>query len=295
MIKYMINYLLCILLGSFLLQANISANYQFVVLDTNQNAKHLIPTLEPLFGKQASFSAQGYRLIVKASPQTIREIKKLLKEIDVPLQNLVISFSNREQVNKKLKSTSADGHLDISKNHSISSRNPSSDGNIQYSYREDGSRVKIVSTNKRSQYSGNSNYQARTLEGNWVFINTGQQVPYQSYDYKFKDSNKESGYGRFTTEFVDVYSGFDAKAYLSGKERVVVHIKPHQKNLNRQHAKRIDVKSMQTTVSGRLGEWIAIGQALNSLGNNDKGISYRTRKSNQDNFQFYIRVNKVTE
>jgi len=289
--------LLYILVGSFLFLANFSqASYELVVINTNQNAKNLIPILQPLFAKQASFSAQGYRLIVKAAPQTIKEIKSLLKEVDIPLQNLIISFSNREQVNKNLKRTAAEGHLDISKNHSISTQNPNTDGNIQYTYREDGSRVKIISTNKQSKYNANSNYQARVLEGNWVFINTGQQVPYQSYDqYAYKKNKKEPYYGRYSTQFVNVYSGFDAKAYLSSGERVVIHIKPHQQNLNQQHPKRIDVKSLETQVSGKLGEWIPIGQALNSLGNNVKGITYQTKKTNKDNFQFYIQVKKVKE
>lgn len=290
---------LTLLLSLLLWQVKIGfAAYELAVINTHQNPKNLIPIMQPLFGKQASFTSQGYKLIVKASPQTINEIKDLLKEIDVPLQNLVIRFANREQIDKRLKNTSVEGRIDISNNQSISSRNPDTDGNIQYTYREDGSRVKVISTHKRSRYDGNSNYEARVLEGSWVYINTGQQVPYQTYQYhpgkKDRDRNRPY-YGSYSTEFVNVYSGFDAKAHLSGNDKVVLHIKPHQKGMNREHPKRIDVKSMQTTVSGRLGEWLPIGQALNTVGNNVKGITYQTRNRNQDNFQFYIQVNKVNE
>jgi len=292
MITYTNKTLLYVLASLLLLLANVSlANYELVVINTNQNAKNLIPTLQPLFAKQASFSAQGYRLIIKAAPKTIREIKQILKEIDIPLQNLIISFSNRENLNKSLKQRGVSGRVDLGNNQSISTRNPDNDGNIQYSYREDGSRVKIISTNQRASYQNNNNYQARVLEGNWVYIKTGQQVPYQTSMGRYKD--KKPYYNRLSTEFIDVYSGFDAKPYLSANNRVVVHIKPHQKNLNRQHPKRIDVKSIETTVSGNLDEWIPVGQALNSLGNNAKGTTYQTKNTNQNNFQFYIRVKKV--
>jgi len=67
-----------------------AAGLQVIPLN-HRSVDEVIPLIKPMIGDSAVITGSGYKLIVRASPQQINDIKMLLKEIDRPLQQLIIS------------------------------------------------------------------------------------------------------------------------------------------------------------------------------------------------------------
>ena len=47
---------------------------------------------------------------------------------------------------------------------------------------------------------------------------------------------------------------------------------------------------MDTTVSGKLGKWIALGSVAETQDNTASGISYHTQQRRDENNQIYVKV-----
>ncbi|MGM0552627.1 MAG: secretin N-terminal domain-containing protein [Pseudomonadota bacterium] len=54
-------------------------------------AQTLLPQLQALFGDAATLRADGFRLLVRADPRTLEQIRKLLAELDTPRTDLLLS------------------------------------------------------------------------------------------------------------------------------------------------------------------------------------------------------------
>ena len=61
------------------------------ILIRNRPAEDLVPVVRPLVGENGSVTAFGGRLIVKASPRALREIKQLVEQLDVVPRSLWIT------------------------------------------------------------------------------------------------------------------------------------------------------------------------------------------------------------
>jgi len=245
----------------------------FKIFQTQQNAKILISTLTPLYPKSAKFTARNNTLIVKASPQILLEIEQLLQEIDQPLSNLLIEVSHSFIENKNQQG-----------NH-ISYDRPNSD-------------IRIIQTRRKNTSNEPVIFKIRTIEGQWAAIQTGKRVPYytaqKSWNYRWQGS----------TEFEDVTAGFDVFPTLNG-DLVTLKIRPHNNSMNQHNADWINTQSLDTSITGRLGQWIYLGGAATqgNTNNINSGISYResqmsaqrysTRRSSELEMDYSIRVNLI--
>jgi len=57
----------------------------------NRPAAEVIPVIEPLLGPGDRISGQGFKIFLRASPQTLSEVRELIAGIDVAAQALMIS------------------------------------------------------------------------------------------------------------------------------------------------------------------------------------------------------------
>ncbi|MFK5986652.1 MAG: hypothetical protein QM479_14680 [Pseudomonadota bacterium] len=236
-------------LGQLLLPSWVIASYEYAVIATHKKATTIKQQLSPLFKGQASFSAKGYQLIIKASPSVINEIRHLLKQIDSPLQNLLIQVANQKTIDQQLKKNS---------------------GSYKSHKQQRGS-VKITSTENISNRKNHGIYQARSVEGNWVTIYTGKEVPYYISNY----------YQTPQTQFKKITSGFEAKAELKNKNQVVIYIRAQNSQQNKNYAEVINSSSIETTISGNLNQWISIGQIAQDNKQNQQqyGVQYGSKKA----------------
>lgn len=131
-----------------------------------------------------------------------------------------------------------------------------------------GSSVEVQAQDARSASSGRVDQRIQVLEGGRAFISTGRSTPV--YD---------------GSAFRETSSGFDAIPRLAGGG-VQVEIAQRQETLGRQQA-------LSTTVSGRLGEWLEIGGAVEAASRDDSAIlSARSSRSARSG-RVWLKVDEV--
>jgi hypothetical protein len=88
----------------------------------------------------------------------------------------------------------------------------------------------------------------QVMEGNEVFIQVGQSVPVRS----------QSAQGSETVEYRDVGTGFYVRPRVSGNQ-VTLSISTRRDSVADPNTGTLNIQRVDTVVSGRLGEWLALG------------------------------------
>jgi type II secretory pathway component GspD/PulD (secretin) len=131
-----------------------------------------------------------------------------------------------------------------------------------------GSSVEVRAQDRQSSAAERVDQRVQVLEGGRAFISTGGSIPL--YD----------GSG-----FRETSSGFEAIPRLAGGG-VLVEIAQRRETLARQ-------QGMSTTVSGRLGEWLEIGGAVEAASRDDSAIlSARSSRSARSG-AIWLKVDEV--
>ncbi|MCW8931528.1 MAG: hypothetical protein OQL19_14975 [Gammaproteobacteria bacterium] len=257
------------------------------VFQTQQPAQNIIQTIAPLYTGQAKFTAKNNSLIVRASESTLNEIEQLLNELDKPLQNLMIEVSSSLNDSSYYQQDSLEGRIKLGDDAVISSRAPKNDNpNVSVRYGKNGSVVKSTHTRRSSDRNNPDNFRVRAIEGSWAFIQTGQQVPY------YTSSGGRYYPYRSNVELVDVTSGFEVYPTLNG-EQVTLKVRPQNRSMNQEHPNRINTRSVDTVVTGRLGEWIYLGGAVNQTNEQGSGTIYSTKRFSDQDMSYRIKVNTI--
>lgn len=199
--------------------------------------EQVLPALLPLVEAGGTLTTANNKLILRASPANIDQIRQALAAIDTPQRRLMISVRQ-----------------------SGSNETAQSGGGIESGRVViDGSGRMTVSGNVRlgdstRQGSVNSQQQVQTVEGGDASIFLGRSLA-----LPMRQIITTPGGGAVvgsTIQYVDVGNGFAARPELVG-ERVTVTITPQMQRIERNG--NISGSRLSTQISGRLGEWIALG------------------------------------
>ncbi|MCU7835521.1 MAG: hypothetical protein KZQ83_09750 [gamma proteobacterium symbiont of Taylorina sp.] len=233
---------------SLFFSRSVLAEPGFKVFQTQQPAQNLIAILAPLYGQSARFTAKNNTLIIKAPAQILFEIEQLLQEIDQPLINLLIEVSHSFIENESLQ-------------------------NNDIGYNRSDAKIQSIHTRRKSSNKTPDIFKIRTVEGQWSAIQIGQKVPYYSMQGNWNHRWQN------TTHLEDVTSGFDVFPILNGNQ-VTLKVRPHNDSMSKQNADWINTRSLNTSITGRLGQWLYLGGAAteDNAKNISSGISYENAK-----------------
>ena len=138
---------------------------------------------------------------------------------------------------------------------------------------------------------GDVTQRIQVLEGNAAFIHTGQSVP-------VGERNVFHGPGGTTIQdsvrYRDVTTGFYVYPRVNG-DRVILRISPQKQNLSPEGGGRIDVQTAETTVSGRLGQWIDLGGTSGVSETQGSGITYRTAERDSRYGSIQVKVEEIKD
>lgn len=142
--------------------------------------------------------------------------------------------------------------------------------------------TRVISTASRD----GGTQQIQTSEGTPAFIQTGQSVPLTS--------TQTDAYGRLLTQtdYRNVTRGFYVTASVTG-ETVHLAISTNRDRMSQERPDVVNVQSTDTTVSGRLGEWITLA-GVNRQTQADKqalGRSYSTQ--GRDDMTLRVKVDAL--
>ncbi|NQD95893.1 secretin, partial [Pseudomonas sp. CrR25] len=229
------------LLAALLLALSLPLHAATEVIALNyRSADEVLPVVQSVLGNEGRVSPYGNQLIVNAAPQKIEEIRQLLEQLDTRPRRLLISVDSSESNYQSDRGYRTDGSISAG------------DAELQVGRGEINGRDQVRIIRRSTDSRGGGTQQVQASEGYPALIQVGQSVPLTT-------TNRDP-YGQpyRNTEYRNVTRGFYVTASLSG-EIVHISISSNRDRLSPSQPGVIDLQSTDTRVSGRLGEWIAIG------------------------------------
>jgi len=222
------------------------ADYPIEVIELySRSYEEMLPVIRPFVGSDGTVTGMGSRLVIKAAPARVSEIKRLLADLDRPPKRLRITVGNGEDRARSSSGYRASADLKAG-NSQISINSPG--------IPVDSSRAHVRLHDRSSTTSQSSQQFVQALEGQPAYISSGLRVPLQTTERYYGGGIP---YQRSTTQLHDVTQGFYVVPRVNG-DSVTLEIAQHDDKPGRRHGV-IDTQRIDTVVHGRLGEWINLG------------------------------------
>lgn len=207
-------------------------------------ASDLLPIIEPLVGAEGTATGIRNQLILRASPERMREIESAVAQLDAARVNRKITINNSN--NSRSQQTGIEGR-------GIIKRGNVTIGNDRHSQPNSGN-IEITSSNSNTQQS--SSQFLNVLDGEQAFIRVGQSVPFTQ-----EWINITSHYSQIsrTMGWQDISTGFAVRPRTIGNQ-VELEITPRIAQQNNQGF--IDFEELSTMLRVSLGEWVDIGGTM---------------------------------
>ena len=237
-----------------------------------RSADEIVPIVQPLLGPGDAVSGQGYLLFLKASPQTVAQVREFLSRVDTAPRLMQISvFQGTERdlrsvaASAEIRIESGDADLEIGESNAT--------GSTSYSTTDAGASVSARSTQRSLR--DNPIHRVRATEGMEAYIATGTQSPY------FVGGIGGRGVTGGIVEYQDALTGFYVVPLLRG-DSVVFEVSAFKNTQPDGRERNINIQSAITTVSGPIGSWVLVGGTSEQMVQTQSGIvSTATTRNNQ--------------
>jgi type II secretory pathway component GspD/PulD (secretin) len=234
----------------------------------------VIPIVKPLLGPNGTVTGMNNQLIIRANPEKIAEIRKILEKVDRPARKLIIYVRHGASFDMDRDGVSADINAKLGKHSNITLGRTTQPGSAQIRFR---------SSSTNSQLDATQHIQV--LEGSPAFIATGKSVPLHEQTTVIGDGVVHQ---QNSIRYRDVTTGFYVTPYLNGNQ-VTLNISPHMEREGSVYG-TYDITEATTTVRGTIGEWVTIGGIASSknAGHSDILRKAQTSGHNQHSIQLLV-------
>ncbi len=255
-----------------------------------RNVDEIIPIIRPLVQDGGTVTGMNNQLIVKTTAANLMEIKQILAGIDKAARRLLITVKQNieGQINTQEQGISGRytrGSVSISGNN----RGDDNHGLVLSAEDDKDNLIRYRNLNTRSNIDDRNTFQVQTVDGRAAYIQTGQQIP-------VANQNAYVTYGgvvvQDTIEYKDVSSGFYVLPRMNG-DRVTLLVSPQLSRVHPNQAAVFDVQNVETTTTGRLGEWLQIGGVAQHVNSNDRENLLSTRQRGQEQRTILIKVDEI--
>jgi Bacterial type II and III secretion system protein/Bacterial type II/III secretion system short domain len=238
---------------------------------SHRQASEMASIIRPFLGPGETVVAHGTRLIVKAGPQKMAEIRRLINQLDTQLARLQISViqSDRATIDELNARATIHG--------GISSR---------------GGRIHGEGTLDRSnaRLDEHISQQIQTLEGKAAHIQVGEAFPLPDYRVSPYGSRYYPNAG---VTYHEATTGFAVVPRLVGDDEVQLEISPWSDRLRRSGRGIIDTRSAATTIRAPLGQWVELGGQARRASGDATGLFEKSRRNNRQALKLFIKVDKL--
>ena len=278
----------CFALG---LQSAIAADMSLEMISLqHRNVDEIIPIIQPMVPQGGTVTGMNGQLIVKTTPENLREIKQILAEIDKAARRLLITVTQDIQGDVRRTENGVSGRYS-SGDFSVSSNNGRNNrrGVVLSAEDDDGNNIQYRNLSTRSDIDDKNTFQVQTIDGKAAFVQTGQQVPIANRNAY---ATHRGVVVQDTIEYHDVTSGFYVMPRVNG-DRVTLQVAPQLSRIHPNQGGVFDVQNAETTTIGRLGEWIEIGGSTQHFNSRDRENLLSTRQSGQEQRTIFIKVEEI--
>ena len=247
-------------------------------------AEELIPQLQPMLAPGAALTGRHELLFLRTTPANLEQVRQVLAALDRPLRRLLISVRHAGQQTAQGGGVAVGGQI------------ASGDGRVVIST-SDGSGRTVTRTTRNvvrgsvteSQHTRNENLaqQVQTVEGGRAWINVGQSVPIAIRQVV------QTPQGPMVSDSVgyrEIGSGFYVEPRLSG-----AHVTLAISTANDAPGAlpgSVEVRRVVSTVSGRLGEWIALGGSTQQSSQDGRGLTGYGSSGASEDRQVWLKVDE---
>jgi type II secretory pathway component GspD/PulD (secretin) len=257
-----------------------------------RQAAELLPIVQSLLPRDGSVSAFQGQLVVRTTPANLEEIKRVLASLDTAPRQLVITVRQDTEVERSRSRAEVSGSVGGEHGRvTIPGSGDTRGGSVVLRDGDDRLRANVLeaggSGHDRSEQS------VRVMEGREAFVRIGESMPVRE-----RQVQRTVIGGRVVEQVVegpqyrDAASGFYVLPRVSG-DRVTLDLSSQRESLARQPGGRVNVQSLVTTVSGRLGEWMEIGGAGQDASEQQSALLGRSSSASRDNRRVLIKVDEV--
>lgn len=238
--------------------------------------QEILPSVQALVGADGSVSTTQNFLIVRASPENMKQIEQLVAGLDTEQKNIRITVSHDSQVISRQRGAGVSGSLQVGdvqlqKQNQGQLVRPSS-----RQYQPQGVEIDISQSELASSQSGQEF--VTVLDGQRAFIRVGQSVPYTQQWVNFSQRYPSAYSSIGTTQFRDITTGFAVRPRYIGQQ-VVVEITPRIASLSA--GGYIDFEELSTVVRVVPGTWLDIGGIMQSKDDVSRAILSGYQDSDQ--------------
>ena len=252
--------------------------------------EEMVEILRPLVPRPGSVSGAYGKLVIRTTPQNMREVKSILAELNRAPANLLISVrhSMNDEIRRDLYQVYGevrgdDGSISIG-------REPTGGRGLGISAESGDASAAARVDRTLGDASGGGTQRVRVLEGREAFIRSGQEVP--TTEERVVISGDGVTTVQRSTGYRTVESGFYVRARLAGDDRVNVEIFPRDNRLDSASG-RVDVREASTVVSSPLGRWMEIGGVSGSTRTSSRGIGSAASTESSSQSATYLKVEKL--
>lgn len=255
-------------------------------------AQEVIPIIQPMLVREGSVSGFQGQLVVRTTPTNLEEIKRILASLDTAPRQLLITVRQDAEAGRSRSTAEVSGNVggDHGRVTVPGSQDPRG-GNVVL--REGDDRVRLQVLEGTGSQSDRNTQSLRVMEGREAFVRIGQSVPVRE-----RQVQRSVVGGRVveqvveSTQYRDATTGFYVLPRVSG-DRVTLDISTQRESLSRPVQGGVNVQSMVTTVSGRLGEWMEIGGIGQDASGQQSVLLGRTTTATRDRRRVLIKVEEV--
>ena len=230
------------------------ANQLEIINLNHRPAKELIPILEPLIDKNGSISGEKYVLFIRTSYKNFQQIKEALVTLDADFRQLRIDIMQESATTMK-----------------------------QYGFNVSKDNKKTNSKVYSTQHSA-SNPKQQTIqvtEGQWATLQTGMSIP------SISRSKNPNGTITESIQYKTILSKLKIHPIIKGDK---INVKIKSFTGSKDSVNSGGAQGINTSVTGKLGEWIALGGITSVNNNSTSGFVFSTNRTSDSSQQIFIKI-----
>ena len=266
-------YLLILLILSF--SAFAETEFKIITLQ-HRFASDLLPIISPMVGEDGTATGMNNQLILRASPEHMREIEQTVANLDVARINRKITVKTSNNVQTQRERVEARGTTTVGK---VTVSNDRRDTNNR---RANSGRVEVE--NSTSNTNQNTNQFINVLDGERAFIRVGQIVPFTQ---EWVTITRRYVRIEQIIDWREISIGFAVRPRTIGNE-VELEITPRIAKLNGQGF--IDFEELTTIIRTSLGNWVDLGSTMQNRDDVSRKILGLQQTSSQQNSNLMVKV-----
>lgn len=244
------------IIGLFIAPSIVAADQTIleVIQLKHRTTNEIIPLIDPFLDEQGALSGIRGKLIIRTTPENLQEIKQILNEMDSAPRRLIITVKqdvDRATARKLLKLSG-----DIRKEEAqvkIAGRTGNRGLVSKNNYGNDSLKVQVF--NNQNLERDNNMQHVQVLDGGHALIHIGKSLPIPLRNIIHTPQGTRV---IESTQFRDATIGFIVAPSINGNN-VTLEVSPQRNTPNHQLPEAINIQEINTSVSGKLGEWMNLG------------------------------------